>query len=83
MTLDDIVNVIKRIVEPITSKLDKLETNKHKAEMELLEADVKEKEKTSKLKVDPLEKNKKKNETKNERKNETRKEFKMKKVIKE
>ena len=38
---------------------------------------------TSKLKVDPLEKNKRKNETKNERKNETRKEFKMKKVIKE
>ena len=52
MTLGDIVNVIKRIVEPITSKLDKLETlitnvtNKHKAEMELLKADVKEKEKT-------------------------------------
>ena len=39
-------------------------------------------ERTSKLKVDPLEKNKRKNETKNERKNETRK-FKMKKVIKE
>ena len=38
--------------------------------------------KTSKLKVDPLEKNKRKNETKNERKNETRK-FKMKKVVKE
>ena len=37
------------------------------------------KKKTSKLKVDPLEKNKRKNE----RKNETRKEFKMKKVIKE
>ena len=52
MTLGDIVNVIQRVVNPITSKLDKLETlittsaAAHKAELELLKADVKEKENT-------------------------------------
>ena len=52
MTLGDIVNVIQRIVFPITSKLDKLEklittsVASQKAELELLKADVKEKERT-------------------------------------
>ena len=52
MTLGDIVNVIERIVVPITSKLDKLEAlitsapTKHQAEMELLKAEVNEKEQT-------------------------------------
>ena len=52
MTLGDIVSVIKRIITPITEKLDKLEhsitTNveSQNAKIELLKANVKEKEQT-------------------------------------
>ena len=52
MTLGDIVNVIKRIISPITEKLDKLETylttnvEAQNSKLELLKANVKEKEQT-------------------------------------
>lgn len=52
MTLGDIVNVIKQIIAPITTKLDKLEqfitsnVTSQNAKLELLKASVKEKEET-------------------------------------
>ena len=52
MTLGDIVNVIQRIITPITQKLDKLEhyltsnVESQNAKLELLKASVKEKEQT-------------------------------------
>ena len=52
MTLGDIVNVIRRIITPITQKLDKLEhyltsnVESQNAKLELLKASVEEKEQT-------------------------------------